>query len=206
MNQRPVSIRYRPLYSESLFTDRSEIPDDVHRPPGETGTEGGQNEFVAGFEGVFEIVETDRNGGTRGVAVVLNVDENFFHRETGFLSNGFDDAEICLMGNEIGDVVGCQIVAFHDIERRAQHVGNGMFVDSAAFLIDIVPVVVDGFVRSGIGRAAAFHHEVGQTRTVDVEDTVNDTDTFFLGRLKKDSTRAVAKKRTGSAVFVVGHG
>lgn len=52
--------------ADMLLTEATvglEVPDEVYGAPGESGAEGGEDDFVSGFEFVFVIVETDGDGG-----------------------------------------------------------------------------------------------------------------------------------------------
>ena len=51
------------------------------------------------------LIERQRNGGGRGVAVAVHVDHHLLHGHAGVLGRGLDDPDVGLMGNQEIDLV-----------------------------------------------------------------------------------------------------
>ena len=65
------------------------------------------------MELVFPFAEAEGNGRRGGVAVFVDVDHHFGRVEFHTACRCIDDAEVCLMRNEICDVAGFETVALH---------------------------------------------------------------------------------------------
>lgn len=57
-------------------------------------------------------VEGEWDGGSGGVVVVIDVYEEVFKWEFKVFGDGFDDVEVGLMGNYVGDLIGGECVLF----------------------------------------------------------------------------------------------
>ncbi len=53
----------------------------------------------------MSFIERNGDGGGRGVAVFMKVDEDFFVRNRKAIRDGIDDAEIGLVWDDEGDVI-----------------------------------------------------------------------------------------------------
>ena len=106
------------------------------------------------------------------------------------------------MGYEVADVVRSEVVALHHLDRNVGHVRDGGLEDGLPVLRDGVPVVADGLFGGGIARTSGFHIEVGSSRTVRMENMIDDAVTFFVG-FEQYGRSAVAENGAGFAVGVV---
>ena len=101
----------------------------------EAGTEGSHDDVVALAKLGFVFPECEGDGGSRGVAEVLNVDHHLLHRHFQSLGYGFDDAHVGLMGDYPVDVVLVQSVALSYECAVVAHVGDGIAEHGATFLL-----------------------------------------------------------------------
>ena len=177
-------------------------PFHVGCAPGESTSKGGEDDVVAFAELLFVVPKGEGNGAGRSIAVALDVEHYFVHRHFEAVGDCFDDAHIGLVGKHPSDVVLVEVVAFGNQGARVAHGGHGILVDGAAFLVNLVHVVVDGEVRGRAGRTAAFEAEIGQALAVGTEVAVFPTEVFG-GAFYQDCAYAVAEDGAGGAVVVV---
>ena len=83
----------------------SDVPDHIESTPCETGSEGCENELVALLETILVLVETQGDGGCRGVAVLLDVDKYLGGIDAEASAYSLDDAEVGLVRAEPVDIV-----------------------------------------------------------------------------------------------------
>ncbi len=86
----------------------SDSPFIIHGAPGEAGAEGGDDQVVAAVEALAEVPHHQRDGGAGGVAEFLDVDQDLAVVQPHTVARGGEDPQICLMRNQIGDVLGLQ--------------------------------------------------------------------------------------------------
>ena len=176
----------------------------VERSPGESCAEGGENKGVAFVETISEVPQGQRNRCAGRIAEFFDVDQDLFIRKTHALPGRCDNAQVGLMGNEIGDVVGRQLVALHDLYRYVGHVAYGIFEDGFTVLIDEVHVFVDGFVGCGMERTAGSLIEVVVTDAVYVKKGILKAERRVVGRFDQKGYGSIAEQRAGVAIGVVG--
>src|SRR5450830_857019 len=73
-----------------------------NRTRSHSSTKRDHKHFVAIFQLSFliNLVKSNRDGSSRGIAILINSNNNLFHRYTQFLSSRLNDSEVCLVRNE----------------------------------------------------------------------------------------------------------
>ena len=80
-----------------VFLFRVDGPDKIHCSPRESGSESSHHDLVTLMETGFILIEAERDGCSRGIAVILDIYE---HSLLGYLdpaADGLDYAEVGLM-------------------------------------------------------------------------------------------------------------
>ena len=92
------------------------LPLDGGGGPGEAGAEGDHDDLVAALEalGAVGLVEGDGDGGSGGVAILVEVDEDTLVGDREAVGDGVDDAQVGLVGQDELDVVGGEAGALDD--------------------------------------------------------------------------------------------
>lgn len=174
--------------------------------PGQACAEGYHDDGVAFFDfsRLHGLVEGDGDRGRRGVAGLIDIDEDFFAGETQMAARGVDDALVDLMRDNHGYIVDGKVALLHGVFDERLHFGNGEFVDFASLHFDVVVAVFEGGGGGWFFGAAAGDKEQRPTFAVGGEFGILDPAIGFVNGREHYRTGSISEEDATAAIFVIG--
>ena len=134
-----------------------------------------ENNVIAFLKFLFKIPDTQWQRTRTRITVMLNIHQNFLHRNFHAMSYRFDDAHIGLMGNNPVNVIFCQPVLFCYSCTDIRHIRDSVLEHSSTFLMNIMHFIVNREIRRRTNRTTRFHVEERQSLTIGTNN-----DYFFI--------------------------
>src|SRR5690606_17062273 len=106
------------------------------------------------------------------------------------------------MGNKPRDLVSGEVVLFHDLRADVGHIDHGEFEYSSAFLVNVMELCVDGFMRCRHSASAGLHVEKFNAGAVASMQGVHNAHILGSG-FQQHSPASIAEDNAGGSVFVV---
>src|SRR5450756_313754 len=183
----------------------SQLPLGEARAPREPGAEPGHQQRIALLQAAVlaGLVQADRDGGARGVAVAVQVGEHLRLGESQTPRRGLDDADVGLVRHEQVDVFHGQPGVAEHLLARADHRARGELEDLAARHVHGVLVQAHRLVARRLAAAAGRHVEIRRAAAVVAQ--VEAEDAAVVGGLHEHGAGAVAEEHAGAAVLPVDH-
>ncbi len=184
------------------------LPLDGGGGPGEACAEGDHDDFVATFDFSFAVgfIERDGDGRSGGVAVFVKIDEDAVVGDGEAVSDGIDDAEIGLVRDDEGDVLGAKLGAFDDGVGRVLHAGDGVFKNLASRHRESGEAFTDIFWGGGTSGSATGDIEDAGLFSVGADVGGDDLAFAFLGGTENCGARAIAEKDASGAICPIDEG
>src|SRR5450830_2129599 len=183
----------------------SQLPLGEARAPREPGAEPGHQQRIALLQAAVlaGLVQADRDGGARGVAVAVQVGEHLRLGESQTPRRGLDDADVGLVRHEQVDVCHGQPGVAEHLLARDDHRARGELEDLAARHVHGVLVQAHRLVARRLAAAAGRHVEIRRAAAVVAQ--VEAEDAAVVGGLHEHGASAVAEEHAGAAVLPVDH-
>ena len=185
-----------------LSISEQALPLDHRARPGEPAAEDDHQDVIAGFDaaGAICFIERDGNGGSGGVPVAIQIHEKTLHRNFHPIGDRFDDADICLVRDDAGDVVDRQAGFIERFLRGIEHRDDGLLVNFLARHVDGLQVLMRVVPRDRLARTAARHPKDIGKFTVAPDMRADDAVCAAVAMLQDGGAGAVAEEDTGVAV------
>ena len=136
-----LSVKSRRLrFRFNALSVQQSLPFDDRARPGQSAAEHDHQNVIAVFDpaGAIRFVERDGDRGGRRVAVLVEIHKESIERNFQSIGDRFDDAEIGLVRNDAGDVVGRQAGLLERFLGRVHHRDDRLLVNFLARHVDRV--------------------------------------------------------------------
>ena len=174
--------------------------------PCQSCTEPDQHQIVAVAHapGLDGFAQGNRHRGRRCVAVMLQILENLAFIQFQVFCRRFDDAGICLMGDEQINIAQIDVCFFARFFGGTTHHPCGEFIHFGSIHFYEMVAVFHRFYRGGIFAAAAGHHQIIAAAAIRPQHGRQHAARLFAG-LQNHRPRAITEQHTGGAVFPIGN-
>ena len=149
------------------------------------------------------VLERERNRGGRGVAVLLEIDDDGALVEAEAVGGGLDDAAVGLVRHEEAHVLRLHAVLVEHAARDLLGLADGELEHGGAVLLHVVQALLDGLARGRPEAAAGGHLQGRAAAAVDLVREAQDVRLVVGRRRQHHRAGAVAEQHAGGAVLVV---
>src|SRR5438445_6378789 len=129
--------------------------------PSEPAAEHDHQNVIAALDpaAAIRFVECDGYGRSRGIAVAIQIHKHFVARYAETFCDSLEDAQICLVRNDTGDVFNGKASLVEGLFGCVQHRDDRLFVHFLAGHVDRCQMHVRIFTSDGAPRTAAGHEQ-----------------------------------------------
>src|SRR5204862_5617752 len=176
-------------------------PLDDRAGPSKAAAEHDHQDVIAAFDSSAAIgfVERDSYGGSRSVAVAVEIHKHFVPGDTEPIGDRFDDAQVGLMRNDTGNVFNGKPRLIESLFRCVEHRYDSLFVHFLSGHVYRRQVHVHIVPCDGAPRTAARHEQNVCVPRVTAD--VGTDDAMSAASVSQDgSAGAIAKKNATVAI------
>src|SRR5690625_2902996 len=117
----------------------------VECTPCQPSSKRGENQLVTLFPLILPVRQTERNGRSSRITILVYIDHHFICAPAHSPGSGMDNSPVCLMRNQPGNIIPCQLVTLHKFQRYISHPFRRFLEYGPSVLPDRVISVPDSF-------------------------------------------------------------